>query len=108
MIMVLKNFIYIPGDPNMIEQVLTNFKDIDVFDVYAPLTSIYRSNRYELVRENARVQSNLGMSGLNPLDRAAMRINGAVINARVGNLERRIGAMNLGEQIARSTSGFRL
>ena len=48
----LKNFIYIPGDPNMIEQVLTNFKDIDVFDVYAPLTSIYRSNRYELVREN--------------------------------------------------------
>ena len=77
-------------------------------DRYVERVNAATRTRDELIRENARVQSNLGMSGLNPLDRAAMRINGAVINARVGNLERRIGAMNLGEQIARSTSGFRL
>lgn len=48
----IDNMIYIPNNPAMIEQFLTNFKDMDVFDVYTPLLSIYRSNRYELVRQN--------------------------------------------------------
>lgn len=46
------NMIYIPANPAQIEQFLTNFKDMDVFDVYTPLQSLYRSNRYELVRQN--------------------------------------------------------
>jgi len=48
----LENIIYIPGNPAQIEQFLTNFKDMDIFDVYTPLQSLYRSNRYELVRAN--------------------------------------------------------
>lgn len=48
----IDNMIYIPSNPVQIEQFLINFKDIDVFDVYTPLQSIYRSNRYELIREN--------------------------------------------------------
>lgn len=48
----IDNLMYIPSNPAMIEQFLTNFKDMDVFDVYTPLQSIYRSNRYELVRTN--------------------------------------------------------
>ena len=48
----IPNMIYIPGNPAQIEQFLTNFKDIDVMDVYTPLLSLYRSNRYELVRAN--------------------------------------------------------
>lgn len=48
----IDNFMYIPANPAQIEQFLTNFKDMDVFDVYTPLQSIYRSNRYELVRDN--------------------------------------------------------
>ena len=48
----IDNLIYIPSNPAQIEQFLTNFKDMDVFDVYTPLQSLYRSNRYELVREN--------------------------------------------------------
>lgn len=48
----IDNMIYIPGNPAQIEQFLTNFKDMDVFDVYTPLQSLYRSNRYELVRQN--------------------------------------------------------
>lgn len=47
----IDNLMYIPSNPGLIEQFLTNFKDMDVFDVYTPLQSIYRSNRYELVRE---------------------------------------------------------
>ena len=43
-------FIYIPGKPELIEQMLINFKDIDVMDIYTPLLSIYRSNRYLPVR----------------------------------------------------------
>lgn len=46
------NFMYIPAAPEIIEQVLINFKDMDRFDVYTPLQSIYRSNRYELVKNN--------------------------------------------------------
>ena len=48
----IDNMIYIPSNLAMIEQFLTNFKDMDVFDVYTPLLSIYRSNRYQLIREN--------------------------------------------------------
>lgn len=48
----IDNFMYIPANPTQIEQFLTNFKDIDIFDVYTPLQSLYRSNRYELVRVN--------------------------------------------------------
>ena len=46
------NFIYIPANIAQIEQFLTNFKDMDTFDVYTPLQSLWRSNRYELVRVN--------------------------------------------------------
>ena len=48
----IENMMYIPGNPAQIEQFLTNFKDIDIFDVYTPLLSLYRSNRYEPVRAN--------------------------------------------------------
>ena len=48
----IDNMMYIPSNPAMIEQFLTNFKDMDVFDIYTPLLSMYRSNRYQLVREN--------------------------------------------------------
>ena len=48
----IDNMIYIPANVAQIEQFLTNFKDMDVFDVYTPLQSLYRSNRYDLVRAN--------------------------------------------------------
>lgn len=48
----IDNFMYIPGRPEMIEQVLTNFKDMDRFDVYTPLQTLHRSNRYTPVREH--------------------------------------------------------
>ena len=48
----IDQLMYIPGKVELIEQMLINFKDIDIFDIYTPLQSIYRSNRYELVREN--------------------------------------------------------
>ena len=48
----IDNLMYIPSNPSQIEQFLTNFKDMDVFDVYTPLQSIFRSNRYELIRVN--------------------------------------------------------
>lgn len=48
----LTNFMYIPGNIALIEQFLTNFRDIDVMDVYQSLQAIHRSNRYELVRQN--------------------------------------------------------
>lgn len=48
----IENVIYIPANINQIEQFLTNFKDMETFDVYTPLQSLYRSNRYDLVRQN--------------------------------------------------------
>lgn len=48
----IDNMMYIPSNPAMIEQFLTNFKDMDTFDVYTPLLSMSRSSRYELVRKN--------------------------------------------------------
>ena len=38
----VENLIYIPDNLAQVEQFLTNFKDIDVFDVYTPLLSLYR------------------------------------------------------------------
>jgi hypothetical protein len=48
----IDNMMYIPSNPALIEKFLTNFKDMDIFDVYTPLQSMFRSNRYELVRQN--------------------------------------------------------
>lgn len=48
----IENFMFIPPNPAQIEQFLTNFKDTDIMDVYTPLLSLHRSNRYELVRKN--------------------------------------------------------
>lgn len=48
----IDNFMYIPSNPAQIEQFLTNFKNMDVFDVYTPLQSIHRSSRYDVVRDN--------------------------------------------------------
>lgn len=48
----LDQVMYIPGKIELIEQMLVNFKDIDIFDVYTVLQSIWRSNRYELIRQN--------------------------------------------------------
>lgn len=48
----IKNMIYIPSNPAQIEQFLTNFRDMDVFDIFTPLQSLYRSNRYDVVRDN--------------------------------------------------------
>lgn len=48
----LDQVMYIPGKVELIEQMLVNFKDIDMFDVYTPLQSLYRSDRYEIIRKN--------------------------------------------------------
>lgn len=48
----IDNFMYIPSNPAQIEQFLTNFRNMDVFDVYTPLQSIYRSNRYDVIKDN--------------------------------------------------------
>lgn len=48
----IENFMFIPPNPAQIEQLLTNFKDMDILDVYTPLQSLYRSNRYDLVKAN--------------------------------------------------------
>jgi hypothetical protein len=48
----IDNFMYIPSNPAQIEQFLTNFKDMDIYDAYTPLQSLYRSNRYDVVRAN--------------------------------------------------------
>lgn len=48
----IENFMFLPPNPAQVEQFLINFKDMDVMDVYTPLQAIFRSNRYELVRDN--------------------------------------------------------
>ena len=48
----IDNFMFVPPNPAQIEQLLTNFKDMDIMDVYTPLQSIHRSNRYEVVRNH--------------------------------------------------------
>ena len=46
----IDHLIYINNDVNKIEQVLVNLEDSDLFNIYSPLLTTYRSNRYELVR----------------------------------------------------------
>ena len=46
----IDNFMYIPSNPSLIEQMLVNLDDIEVPDVYSSLNSIYKSNRYAPVR----------------------------------------------------------
>jgi len=48
----IENFMFVQPNPAQIEQLLTNFKDMDIMDVYTPLNSFYKSNRYRLVQEN--------------------------------------------------------
>jgi hypothetical protein len=45
------NFLWINSNPAQIEQILTNFRDIDLMDAYTSLQSMFRSNRYAPVRE---------------------------------------------------------
>jgi len=46
----IDNLMVIPPNPASIELFLTNFKDMDTFDVYTPLQSVYRSKRYAPIR----------------------------------------------------------
>lgn len=46
----IDNVMMVPPNPANIETFLTNFKDMDTYDVYTPLQSIYRSGRYAPVR----------------------------------------------------------
>lgn len=46
----LDNVMMVPPSPANIELFLTNFKDMDAYDVYTPLLSLSRSNRYAPVR----------------------------------------------------------
>lgn len=48
----IDNFLWINSNPAQIEQVLVNFKDMDMLDIYTSLLSMFRSNRYAPVREN--------------------------------------------------------
>lgn len=48
----IDNVIHIVNDPNKIETILTNFKDLQIFDIYTPLQSIYSSNRYNPIKQN--------------------------------------------------------
>lgn len=47
----IDNIMMIPPNPAAIEMFLTNFKDMDTYDVYTPLLSLSRSNRYAPVRK---------------------------------------------------------
>lgn len=46
----IDNVMMIPPNPANIEMFLTNFRDMDTYDVYTPLLSLSRSNRYEPVK----------------------------------------------------------
>lgn len=45
------NLMVVPPNPASIEMFLTNFRDMDTYDVYTPLQSIYRSKRYAPIRD---------------------------------------------------------
>lgn len=47
----IDNVMVVPPNPANIEMLLTNFKDIDTYDVYTPLLSLSRTNRYSPVRK---------------------------------------------------------
>ena len=46
----IDNLMMVPPNPASIEMFLTRFRDMDVYDIYTPLQSIYRTDRYEPVR----------------------------------------------------------
>jgi hypothetical protein len=46
----IDNIMVVPPNPASIEMLLTNFNDMDTFDVYTPLLSLSRTNRYSPVR----------------------------------------------------------
>ena len=47
----LENVIYFgSANQQVLNQVFTNIHDLDIIDIYIPLLTMYRSNRYELVR----------------------------------------------------------
>lgn len=46
----IDNVMMVPPNPAAIEMLLTNFKDMDTFDVYTPLQSLFRTNRYAPIR----------------------------------------------------------
>ncbi len=50
----IDNVMMVPPNPANIEMFLTNFRDMDVYDVYTPLKSMFKSNRYAPVREFAK------------------------------------------------------
>lgn len=47
----IDNVMVVPPNPASIEMLLTNFKDMDTYDVYTPLLSLSRTNRYSPVRK---------------------------------------------------------
>lgn len=48
----IPNVMYYGGcNPGILNQIFTSIDDLDVIDVYTPLLSMYRSNRYEPVRK---------------------------------------------------------
>ncbi len=47
----IENVMMVPPNPAAIETFLTRFRDMDTFDVYTPLLSLYRSNRYDPVKD---------------------------------------------------------
>jgi hypothetical protein len=48
----IDNVMFVPPNPAALEQFLVHFKDTEVLDIYTPLLSLFRSNRYALIREN--------------------------------------------------------
>lgn len=47
----IDNVMLVPPNPATIEMLLTNFRDMDTYDVYTPLLSLSRTNRYSPVRK---------------------------------------------------------
>ena len=46
----IENVLMVQPNPSQIEQLLTNFKDIEIADVYQALWGLHKSNRYALIR----------------------------------------------------------
>jgi len=46
----LEGVMMVPPNPANIEMLLTNFKDMDSFDIYTPLQSVFRSKRYAPIK----------------------------------------------------------
>jgi len=46
----IENVLMVQPNPAQIEQLLTNFKDIEIADIYQTLWGLYKSNRYNLVK----------------------------------------------------------